>query len=115
MAFCTKCGTVLKENDRFCTSCGQEKYSSNQQNVQQAYVPPTQQTYQQQPEEKPSVFDKIYKGASVVLLALVGGFYTIAGILILSSTQNWLGILIALYGIYVISGVFTGGKRLLLY
>jgi hypothetical protein len=65
--------------------------------------------------EKPSTLDKVGNGVRAVKLVLVGGFWTVGSIGVAFTTQNWWGLLFALYGIYILSGLFTGGSRFLVY
>lgn len=50
MAFCTKCGAPLGENDRFCGKCGSPKSMQQQQGFQQSAY---QQPLYQQPFNQP--------------------------------------------------------------
>lgn len=53
MAFCSKCGTELKEGAKFCPKCGQS--SNEAPNPQQQFAQPQQfaQAYQQPQQQQP--------------------------------------------------------------
>ena len=48
MAYCTKCGTQVAEDVKFCTSCGTPMGAAQQPQPQ----PQPQQTYTQQPQQQ---------------------------------------------------------------
>jgi len=64
---------------------------------------------------KLSTTEKVGNGFRAVGLVAVGGFWTIAPIAFAVSTQNWWGLLLVLYGLYVLSGLATGKSRFLIY
>ena len=65
----------------------------------------------------PTTGQKVRDAAYMVKCSLVGGFFTIAGIALIfnGSGSPVGGLLVAAYGIWVLSGLITGGWRLLIY
>jgi len=49
------------------------------------------------------------------VLALLGLVYSVGSIVLLSLTGDWWLLLVLAYGIYVLSGLVTGGSRWLVY
>jgi hypothetical protein len=64
-----------------------------------------------------TVGEKIHNGAYIAKCVIVGGFFLVAGFayLVSGAEGNWSGLLAIAYGIWVLSGVKSGGWRLFIY
>ena len=78
-----------------------------------AYIPAGQ-------SEEPATLtkgQKVHNGLYIAKCVIVGGIFVVGGIAYLFSgvEGNWFGILAILYGIWVLTGIGTGGWRLFIY
>lgn len=64
-----------------------------------------------------STGQKVHNGLYTAKCAIVGGFFSVAGVmLILQGGSTWIGGLgVLAYGIWLLSGMFSGGWRLFVY
>jgi len=60
---------------------------------------------------------KIGNGLYKLKCIIIGGFFTLAGLAYLFSGEpsGWVGLILTAYGVWVLSGLFTGGWRLFIY
>jgi len=66
---------------------------------------------------KASLGDKVKTGAYIAKCVIIGGLFLVAGIIALVSAPDawWAGLIGIVYGVWVLSGVATGGWRLFIY
>lgn len=82
---------------------------------------PVAPVYGEQPEPgepaKLTTGQKVLNGVYIGKCVIIGGIFTVGGIVYLFSgvEGNWFGILAILYGIWVLTGIKTGGWRLFIY
>lgn len=65
--------------------------------------------------DEPGLLDAVASGVNKVALTGYGLLYSVGGIWLFSLTGAWVFLLGLLYGIYVLSGLVTGGSRWLIY
>lgn len=125
--FCTDCGFNLHDN-AFCEECGASADDTARRSpttpplalpsspISEVVVVKEDSDDVPNPEGKlTGLVDAVGGGVNKAVLALLGLVYSVGSVVLLSLTGDWWLLLVLAYGIYVLSGLVTGGSRWLVY